>query len=73
MSTSELQWFGLFGNQGGSGRDLIDSVLDIRRRDDGSIAWAPIIGGLAITLASRWLRQYLNQGTSGGRRGRRQR
>lgn len=71
MPVSILQRLVLSDRSRAAIQDVVESLFNTRRTESNSTAWAPIIGGIAITLLSIWLQQQSNQRADGRRRGRR--
>jgi hypothetical protein len=71
MSMSVLQRLALSDRSRAALQDAMESLFGARRTESGSIAWAPVVGGIIVTLVSIWLRQQSNQRNEGRRRGRR--
>jgi hypothetical protein len=71
MPMSVLQRLALSDRSRAAVQDAVESLFGTRRSESGSIAWAPIISGIVVTLLSIWLQQQSNQGNEGRRRGRR--
>ncbi|HDS74407.1 MAG TPA: hypothetical protein ENN56_02600 [Firmicutes bacterium] len=71
MSVSVVQRLALSDRSRAVLQDVVESLFTPSRTESGSKSWAPIIGGIAVTLLSIWLRRQSNQRVEGRRRGRR--
>jgi len=71
MSVSVVQRLALSDRSRAVPQDIVESLFTPSRAESDSKSWAPIIGGIAVTLLSIWLQRQSNQRVEGRRRGRR--